>query len=79
MVVSLFPEQISLLDDTLHAPLPRGTPIKGVVKIQINYLGIKTVCLEVYNFSIPASILNFSYKFPILLFHKNNRVRRSGK
>lgn len=60
-VVALFPEQISLLGDTLHATLPSGTTIKAVVKIKINHLGTKAVYLEVQNLSKSASILSFSY------------------
>lgn len=61
MVVSLFPEQIPLLGDTLHAMLPTGTTIKAVVKRKIDHLGVRVVYLEVRNLSIPAFILNFSY------------------
>lgn len=57
MVVSLFPEQISLLDDTLHAPLPSGTPIKAVVKIQIIWESKLSVWRPITSASLhPSSI-----------------------
>lgn len=49
MVVSLFPEQIPLLGDTLHAMLLTGTTIKAVVKTKIDHLGFRAVYLEVQN------------------------------
>lgn len=59
MVVSLFPEQIPLLGDTLNAMLPTGTTRKE--KIKMNHLGMKAVWFEVRNPSTPAFILSFSY------------------
>ena len=59
LAVSLFPEKIPLLGDTLHAMLLTGITIDRVVRIKINHLGIEAMYLEIQNLSITAFILSF--------------------